>query len=170
MTNHKTFLKLILLLNGAQALLNGFAFKFRYPSSMATMDRNIRNRLPIPTFQVRSEKRRKRGFRHFSTETPASDDQGEAYNFIEDDDFMNDLKLRIAKSQVFGPGLGNRPKPREVFIVLFEKDTDNEGVHSIEFPKGSGKNIILAFESLTQCTFFSDSLKTQHFYNPEVSY
>jgi len=103
----------------------------------------------------------------FSTETPASDDKDDAFDIYENEDFMDGLRLRIAKSQVFGPGMEDKPKPKDVFIILFEKDTDNEGVHSIEFPKGSGNNVVLAFESEEQCESFANTLKNQHFYDPQ---
>jgi hypothetical protein len=58
------------------------------------------------------------------------------------------------------------PIPDNVYIILFNPDTEREGVHTIEFPKGSGQNIILAFESEIECHIFSNSLKEQNFYAP----
>jgi len=58
------------------------------------------------------------------------------------------------------------PKPSEVHIILFQPSTENEGVHSIEYPKGSGNNIILAFESKLECDLFAANLKEQYFFNP----
>jgi len=40
-----------------------------------------------------------------------------------------------------------RPKPEDVYIILFNPGTEQEGVHTVEYPKGSGNNVILAFES-----------------------
>jgi len=58
------------------------------------------------------------------------------------------------------------PKPSEVHIILFQPSTEDEGVHTIEYPKGSGNNIILAFESKLECDLFAANLKEQHFFNP----
>jgi hypothetical protein len=60
-------------------------------------------------------------------------------------------------------------KPTKAHIVLFNPGTDREGVHTIEFPKGSGNNLILAFESRIECEQFSDLLKDQNFFDPSVS-
>ena len=62
-----------------------------------------------------------------------------------------------------------RPKPADVHIVLFKPDTDDEGVHTIEYPKGSGRNVILAFESAKECATFVSILKLQRFFDPSVS-
>jgi hypothetical protein len=60
-------------------------------------------------------------------------------------------------------------KPEEVHIILFNQNTSREGVHTLEFPKDSGNNIILAFESKEECEEFSMNLKKQHFFDPVVS-
>lgn len=39
----------------------------------------------------------------------------------------------------------------------------------IRFPKGSGNNMILAFESKSECEQFSQFLKDQQFFDPTVS-
>jgi len=57
-------------------------------------------------------------------------------------------------------------KPEDVHIILFNPETDREGVHTIEFPKGSGNNMILAFESRSECEQFSQFLKDQQFFDP----
>jgi hypothetical protein len=57
-------------------------------------------------------------------------------------------------------------KPTKAHIILFNPGTDREGVHTIEFPKGSGNNLILAFESRTECEKFSALLKDQNFFDP----
>lgn len=63
----------------------------------------------------------------------------------------------------------HRAKPAEVNIIFFKPDTDEEGVHTIEYPKGSGNNVILAFESMGECGRFATMLKKQNFYDPSVS-
>merc|ERR1712150_428261 len=53
--------------------------------------------------------------------------------------------------------------PDGVFIVLFDPDTDNEGAHTIEYPKESGTNFLLAFEKKYDCQVFSNALKSTQF-------
>lgn len=54
-------------------------------------------------------------------------------------------------------------KPESVFIISFE-----QGIHSIEYPKGSGNNVVLAFESGEACDKFAEDLRAQHFFDPMV--
>jgi hypothetical protein len=61
------------------------------------------------------------------------------------------------------------PPPQTVTIILFHPGTEQQGVHTIEYPKGSGTNMILAFESKLACRKFADSLKEQNFFDPTVS-
>lgn len=96
--------------------------------------------------------------------------EGEGLN---DDTFdMDELTQRIAQQ-------ANTPKelplfseesatenPEEVHIILFNPDSEQEGVHTVEFPKGSGNNVILAFESRSDCERFAGILKAQHFFDP----
>lgn len=63
--------------------------------------------------------------------------------------------------------LDDLPIPDEVHIILFNPDTENEGIHTLEYPKGSGNNIVLAFESPKECEKFSDTLWGQDFYEPQ---
>ncbi len=75
------------------------------------------------------------------------------------------LSLSVTSYQ--GPGLTvSESPPENVYIVLFYPDTDNEGVHTIEFPKGSGKNFLLAFEDHNECLNFALVLKDQKFFDP----
>lgn len=60
-------------------------------------------------------------------------------------------------------------QPQTVNIILFNPGTEQQGAHSIEYPKGSGKNVILAFESKEACRKCADSLKEQNFFDPTVS-
>lgn len=59
-----------------------------------------------------------------------------------------------------------RAKPDFVNIILFKPDTAEEGVHTVEYPKGSGSNVILAFESMKECGAFAAMLKAQQFFDP----
>jgi hypothetical protein len=63
-----------------------------------------------------------------------------------------------------------RKKPEVVNIILFKPDTSEEGVHTVEFPKGSGNNVILAFESMKECGAFAAMLKAQQFFDPTVCF
>jgi hypothetical protein len=62
-----------------------------------------------------------------------------------------------------------RPKPEKVNIIFFQPDTPEEGIHTVEFPKGSASNIILAFESMKDCGGFAANLLSQGFFHPTVS-
>ena len=64
----------------------------------------------------------------------------------------------------------NRPKPHQAHVIIFKQDTPDEGVHSIEYPLGSGQNYILAFESLGECTNFVSALQDMDFFAPKVSF
>lgn len=61
------------------------------------------------------------------------------------------------------------PRPKDVHIILFCPDTDYEGVHTIEFPPGSGNNVLLAFECEKECQNFAEILRSQDFFDPSVS-
>lgn len=62
-----------------------------------------------------------------------------------------------------------RAKPKDVFVIVFKQDTEDEGVHSIEYPLGSGKNSVLGFESAQECILFAKVLKEMEFFDPTVS-
>lgn len=49
-------------------------------------------------------------------------------------------------------------RPEEVYIILFRPDTDDQGVHTIEYPAGTGRNVLLAFESEDECVRFAGML------------
>ena len=52
-------------------------------------------------------------------------------------------------------------RPNRVHIIVFNPGTDQQGVHTIEFPLGSGLQIILAFESQDDCENFIAMLKDE---------
>lgn len=87
----------------------------------------------------------------FDTTTNSNDDMLDANVnlFNEDDD--NDIN-----------------KPEDVYIIVYNPDTDDQGVHTLEVPKGSGSNFILAFESEMECYRFCALLKEQQFFDPKV--
>lgn len=62
------------------------------------------------------------------------------------------------------------PLPEAVYIILFLPETPEQHVHTIEFPKGSGTNILLAFEDENECKSFADMLvRDMGFEDPCVS-
>jgi len=62
----------------------------------------------------------------------------------------------------------NDTKPEDVYIIVYNPDTDDQGVHTLEVPKGSGNNFILAFESEMECVEFCAALREQRFFDPKV--
>ncbi len=87
----------------------------------------------------------------------------------EDDDDDDDFNAIPQYQLKYMFDVDEEMKPEDVHIILFNPDTDREGVHTIEFPKESGNNMILAFESREECEEFSASLKRQQFFDPTVS-
>lgn len=85
---------------------------------------------------------------------------------LDSDSFdMEELKQRIYKetnplAHLFG--VTNCPHTEQVFVIGFDS-----GIHSIEYPKGSGNNYVLAFESLQACDNFALRLRDQQFFDPE---
>ena len=61
-------------------------------------------------------------------------------------------------------------RPEFVHIILFNVGTNREGAHTIEFPKDSGNNVLLAFEDEFECGKFIEGLKDQQFFEPVVSF
>mmetsp|Transcript_15187 Transcript_15187/g.21560 ORF Transcript_15187/g.21560 Transcript_15187/m.21560 type:complete len:229 (-) Transcript_15187:1263-1949(-) len=58
------------------------------------------------------------------------------------------------------------PLPESVHIILFNPDTPNQNVHTLEIPKGSGNNMILAFEDGADCGMFAQNLRELEFVDP----
>jgi len=89
-----------------------------------------------------------------------------------DELIIKELKQKIAAmSNPYHEDFGcvwGRPKPEDVYIILFNPGTEQEGVHTVEYPKGSGNNVILAFESKEECDRFSQALQDQQFFEPAV--
>jgi hypothetical protein len=86
---------------------------------------------------------------------------------------LEELNQRISKQSMedlfLAPDGSLMVKPEDVHIILFNPNTDEEGAHTIEYPKGSGNNILLAFESADECIEFAFILKHQQFFDPMVS-
>lgn len=93
---------------------------------------------------------------------------------------MDELRQRIRAEQTkpFSDVIGWKhssvsptlQKVETVYIVSFPKQRGGLpcGVHSIEYPKGSGNNVILAFASKDACDKFAETLRAQHFFDPTV--
>ena len=165
--NYFVMLELLTLLYGVEAFVNSNRRNvFRVGGSQER--RNAVKAREITTFLHVSIKQHPNIVKLHSTKTPASDDYDDTFGFYERDEFMENLQMQIAKFKIFGPGIEDKPKPKDVFIILFQPDTDDEGVHTVEFPKGSRNNVILAFESMKECEVFADILKSQEFFEPQV--
>jgi len=92
-----------------------------------------------------------------------SNNNGEdSYGFFDDEEFD-----RQSDAYQFIFDIDEDSKPEDVFIILFNPDTEREGVHTLEYPKDSGLNKILAFESKEECEQFAASLKDQQFFDPK---
>lgn len=164
--NYLLALKVFALLCGVDAFLNPKHHNVFRLRENTGQDNSFQGQ-EIVTFVHRVTEQRPSSVQLYSTETPASDDFDDSFGFFERDEFMEGLQMRIAKSKIFGPGIENKPKPEDVFIILFQPDTDEEGVHTVEFPKGSKNNVILAFESMNESEVFADILKNQEFFEPQ---
>jgi len=86
---------------------------------------------------------------------------------------MRELQQRInqeysSSSDFHLPILEVTEKPERVYVVIIQPETMNQQAHTIEYPKGSGNNVILAFESYQACQKFADALIDQKFVDPEV--
>jgi hypothetical protein len=84
---------------------------------------------------------------------------------------MEELRSRIYQEscpQLFDADF-YYPRPETVHIILFNPGTEYQGAHTIEYPKGSGSNVILAFTSFEACHKFGQDLKKHDFFDPTVS-
>jgi hypothetical protein len=82
---------------------------------------------------------------------------------------MDELKKRIASSNInlwFQPP--GQALPDIFYILLVQPGTKHEGVHTIEYPVGSGSNLMLAFEDEEACERFAELLQDQNFVDPTV--
>lgn len=84
---------------------------------------------------------------------------------------MKELKQRINEvanpyHELLSADWDMHERPEDVHIILFKPDTDEQGMHTIEYPKGSGSNFVLAFESKEACDKFAATLEAQNFGHP----
>ncbi|MGF1601524.1 MAG: DUF3110 domain-containing protein [Thermosynechococcaceae cyanobacterium] len=56
----------------------------------------------------------------------------------------------------------------EVFVLLFNVGTDNEGIHTLKVNPPNGEDIVLAFEEEDDATSFAVLLEAQDFLEPTV--
>lgn len=88
---------------------------------------------------------------------------------------MEELRQRIQQEDAYSPRIfknGMTPSspspsetlPESVHVILFQPGMPEQSAHTIESPKGSGNNVILAFASLKACNKFADALKEQDFF------
>lgn len=54
----------------------------------------------------------------------------------------------------------------ECYCIMFNPNSDSEGIHTIEVPPSSGRNFLLAFEAKEDCVRFSLVLRAQGFFEP----
>mmetsp|Transcript_34751 Transcript_34751/g.84259 ORF Transcript_34751/g.84259 Transcript_34751/m.84259 type:complete len:163 (-) Transcript_34751:267-755(-) len=50
-------------------------------------------------------------------------------------------------------------RPEVVYVIMYNPGTEQEGIHTMEFPRGSETDLLLAFESIEDCVGFSNSLR-----------
>ncbi|GMH78528.1 hypothetical protein TrST_g6509 [Triparma strigata] len=80
-----------------------------------------------------------------------------------DDSSFDVLRKRISQMQETN---GDSPKLRDCYCIMFNPRSDDEGIHTIEVPAGSGQNVLLAFEAKEDCVRFALVLEAQGFFNP----
>lgn len=68
--------------------------------------------------------------------------------------------LQELEDQYLGLAIQNNSRPEIVYILMYNPGTDQEGVHTTEYPKdGSGSEVVLGFEEIADCVDFSTALK-----------
>ncbi|KAL3935152.1 MAG: hypothetical protein SGBAC_009269 [Bacillariaceae sp.] len=50
-------------------------------------------------------------------------------------------------------------RPEVVFVIMYNPGTEQEGIHTMESPRGSETDLLLAFESIEDCVGFSNLLR-----------
>jgi hypothetical protein len=103
-----------------------------------------------------------------SRSTRSASSSSSLLRVAQDNNFdMEELRQRIRQEsvpQLFDSPNTNEHKVEDVFVILFRPGTHEQGAHTIEYPPGSGNNMILAFASLEACNKFAESLKLQNFF------
>jgi hypothetical protein len=55
-------------------------------------------------------------------------------------------------------------RPETVHCIFFQPGTEEQGMHTVEQPAGSGNNMVLAFESKDSCDKFASRLRDLQFF------
>jgi hypothetical protein len=50
-------------------------------------------------------------------------------------------------------------RPDVVYVIMYNPGTEQEGIHTMEFPRGGETDLLLAFESIEDCVNFSNKLR-----------
>lgn len=84
--------------------------------------------------------------------------------------FQEAMMKNIRKNSASSQQLQQLQQPlNTVYIVSFQKHGNKSnmmhGVHAIEYPKGSGNNVVLAFTNEESCNKFAQSLRSQRFFH-----
>uniref|UniRef100_A0A7S1BBF2 Uncharacterized protein n=1 Tax=Corethron hystrix TaxID=216773 RepID=A0A7S1BBF2_9STRA len=142
------------------ALLPPLAASFFLPASLRPGPLLPSARVPSPLRPLRPGP-----LLAFLSSDDAADDFGPPFGRGFDGSF-DPQRLREDARRAYAPH-GDRPVPETVHIVMFNPRTDDEGVHTLEYPVGSGRNVLLAFESPDECAAFALALRKQNFHRPE---
>jgi hypothetical protein len=54
---------------------------------------------------------------------------------------------------------GVMARPDVVYVIMYNPGTEQEGIHTMEFPRGEETDLLLAFESIENCVNFSNMLR-----------
>lgn len=154
----KTHLLLCLLLIGLTVLHQSAAFLIANPleSHLTTTARRKAGRPCLHTAFAKKDSKKKQ------QDSPAS--------AADVDPLMQEIKHRRLSNnpyyKLFHTDWKQQERPEHVHVILFDANTDKQGIHSIEYPKGSGSNFVLAFQSLAACQKFVAALKAQKLGRP----
>lgn len=100
---------------------------------------------------------------HYAKNKKRSSGEGDVFD-------MDELNDRISQSDPYAilksaTSAALSTKTKALYIIAFE---EQQGVHTVEYPKGSGNNVVLAFESRSAACKFAADLKEQQFFDPTV--
>lgn len=123
---------------------------------------------------LESQKRKARPFVESHTTFAKKKSEHKAKNDYPFEDSLLDewRHIRVSENpynKLFTGDIPVQERPEHVYVILFNPETEQQGVHSVEYPKGSGSNYVLAFRSLAACQKFSASLRAQNFEDPRAT-
>lgn len=76
--------------------------------------------------------------------------------------YLDPKSAKIAGTNLY------RDEIMEVFVLLFNVGTDNEGIHTLKVNPPDGEDMVLAFEAEDDATRFAVLLEAQDFLEPTV--